>query len=99
MTDLVNLFGRLRSHGLKVGLATMDSSAAAEAQLAAFGVRRLMDFVCGYDSGYGHKPGPGMVEAFCREVNCRRRLSPWSGIRPTTSTWRAVRVRVLPSAC
>ena len=68
VTDLVNLFGRLRSHGLKVGLATMDSSAAAEAQLGAFGVRRLMDFVCGYDSGFGHKPGPGMVEAFCREV-------------------------------
>ncbi len=66
VTDLVNLFGRLRSHGFKVGLATMDSSAAAEAQLAAFGVRRLMDFVCGYDSGFGHKPGPGMVEAFCR---------------------------------
>jgi phosphoglycolate phosphatase len=69
VTDLVNLFGRLRSHGLKLGLATMDSSAAAEAQLGSFGVRRLMDFVCGYDSGFGHKPGPGMVEAFCREVH------------------------------
>jgi phosphoglycolate phosphatase len=69
VTDLVNLFGRLRSHGFKIGLATMDSSAAAEAQLAAFGVRRLMDFVCGYDSGFGHKPGPGMVEGFCRTVN------------------------------
>jgi len=66
VTDLVNLFGRLRSHGMKLGLATMDSSAAAEAQLGAFGVRRLMDFVCGYDSGFGHKPGPGMVQAFCR---------------------------------
>jgi phosphoglycolate phosphatase len=69
VTDLVNLFGRLGGHGLKLGLATMDSSAAAEAQLAAFGVRRLMDFVCGYDSGFGHKPGPGMVEAFCRSVH------------------------------
>src|ERR1700676_2090883 len=29
VTDLVNLFGRLRSHGLRLGLATMDSSAAA----------------------------------------------------------------------
>jgi phosphoglycolate phosphatase len=66
VTDLVNLFGRLRSHGLRLGLATMDSSAAAEAQLNSFGVRRLMDFVCGYDSGFGHKPGPGMVDAFCR---------------------------------
>ena len=66
VTDLVNLFGRLKSHGFKLGLATMDSEAAAESQLSAFGVRRLMDFVCGYDSGFGHKPGPGMVEGFCR---------------------------------
>jgi len=72
VTDLVNLFGRLKSHGFKLGLATMDSAAAAEAQLQAFGVRRLMDFVCGYDSGHGHKPGPGMVEAFCRTA----RLAP-----------------------
>jgi phosphoglycolate phosphatase len=68
VTDLVGLFGRLRSRGLRLGLATMDSSAAAEAQLASFGVGRLMDFVCGYDSGFGHKPGPGMVEGFCKAV-------------------------------
>jgi phosphoglycolate phosphatase len=68
VTDLVNLFGRLKSHGFKLGLATMDSAAAAEAQLLAFGVRRLMDFVCGYDSGFGEKPGPGMVQAFCRSA-------------------------------
>jgi phosphoglycolate phosphatase len=68
VTDLVNLFGRLRSRGMKLGLATMDSSAAAEAQLLSFGIRRLMDFVCGYDSGFGHKPGPGMVHGFCERV-------------------------------
>jgi len=68
VTDLVDLFGRLRGHGLRLGLATMDSFAAAEAQLSSFGVRRLMDFVCGYDSGFGHKPGPGMVEEYCRTV-------------------------------
>jgi len=68
VTDLVNLFGRLKAHGLKLGLATMDSVAAAEAQMASLGVRRLMDFVCGYDSGFGEKPGPGMVEGFCRAV-------------------------------
>ena len=68
VTDLVNLFGRLKSRGLKLGLATMDSAAAAEAQLESFGVRRLMDFVCGYDSGFGHKPGPGMVQGFCASV-------------------------------
>ena len=25
-------------------------------------------FVAGYDSGHGAKPGPGMLEAFCRET-------------------------------
>ena len=25
----------------------------------------FMSFVCGYDSGYGEKPGRGMVDAFC----------------------------------
>jgi len=73
VTDLVDLFGRLRGHGLRLGLATMDSSAAAEAQLSSFGVRRLMDFVCGYDSGFGHKPGPGMVEEYCRTVGLTAR--------------------------
>jgi len=68
VTDLANLFGRLKTRGMKLGLATMDSSAAAEAQLESFGVRRLMDFVCGYDSGFGHKPGPGMVHGFCESV-------------------------------
>ena len=73
VTDLVNLFGRLKSHGFKLGLATMDSAAAAEAQLLSFGVRRLTDFVCGYDSGFGHKPEPGMVQAFCRSVGLAAR--------------------------
>jgi phosphoglycolate phosphatase len=71
VTDLVNLFGRLKTHGLKLGLATMDSSAAAEAQMTSLGVRRLMDFVCGYDSGFGEKPGPGMVAGFCRAVGLK----------------------------
>ena len=73
VTDLVDLFGRLKSRGFKLGLATMDSAAAAEAQLLSFGVRRLTDFVCGYDSGFGHKPEPGMVQAFCRSVGLAAR--------------------------
>src|SRR5262249_25617349 len=28
----------------------------------------LLDFCCGYDSGHGAKPGPGMVEAFARSL-------------------------------
>ena len=29
-------------------------------------VEHLLDFVTGYDGGHGEKPGPGMVEGFCR---------------------------------
>ncbi|MFZ5789908.1 MAG: HAD family hydrolase [Pseudomonadota bacterium] len=69
VTDLAALFGRLRAKGFKIGVATMDSHAAAKAAIDAFELVGLVDFACGYDSGHGHKPGPGMVEAFCRAVD------------------------------
>ena len=69
VTDLPALFSRLRARGLKLGVATMDSHAAAAAALTAFGIAGLVDFFTGYDSGHGTKPGPGMVRAFCREVD------------------------------
>lgn len=68
VTDLPALFRRLRARGLKLGVATMDSHAAAEAALTAFGIAELVDFFTGYDTGHGTKPGPGMVRAFCRAV-------------------------------
>jgi phosphoglycolate phosphatase len=68
VTDLASLFGRLKAKGLKIGVATMDSHAAARAAIETFELVGLVDFACGYDSGHGHKPGPGMVEAFCRAV-------------------------------
>lgn len=68
VTDLPALFKRLRARGLKLGVATMDSHAAAEAALAAFGIAGLIDFFTGYDTGNGIKPGPGMVQAFSRAV-------------------------------
>ncbi len=63
--DLAALFGRLRGQGLRLGLATMDSTAKAEAALAGLGIRSSLDFVTGYDGGFGEKPGPGMVRGFC----------------------------------
>lgn len=68
VTDLASLFGRFKAKGLKIGVATMDSHAAARAAIETFELVGLVDFACGYDSGHGHKPGPGMVEAFCRAV-------------------------------
>jgi phosphoglycolate phosphatase len=69
VTDLASLFGRLKARGLKIGVATMDSHAAAHAAIETFELVGLVDFACGYDSGHGHKPGPGMVHAFCRAVD------------------------------
>lgn len=68
VTDLAALFGRLKGRGLKLGVATMDSHAAATAAIEAFELVGLVDFVAGYDSGHGMKPGPGMVHAFCRAI-------------------------------
>ena len=62
--NLFQVLDRLRSMGLTLGVATNDFVDSAEDQLAAAGVRDQFEFVCGYDSGFGCKPGPGMIEAF-----------------------------------
>ncbi|MGO4907692.1 HAD family hydrolase [Pseudorhodobacter sp. W20_MBD10_FR17] len=62
------VLGALRDRGLKIGLATNDTEAPARAHLTAHGVLDLFDFVAGYDSGHGPKPGPGMCLAFARAV-------------------------------
>lgn len=66
VTDVAALFGRLHRRGLALGVATSDGEAAARATLASLGVDTAGLFVAGYDSGYGGKPEPGMVEGFCR---------------------------------
>jgi phosphoglycolate phosphatase len=64
--DLPALFGRLRDRGFALGVATNDSEVALHQQLMQLGIDDLVDFACGFDSGHGAKPGPGMVEAFAR---------------------------------
>lgn len=55
----------LRSQGLRLGVATNDGEAAARAHLGAVGVTQLFDFIVGFDSGFGGKPAPGQLLAFC----------------------------------
>lgn len=62
--DLAALFDRLIGRGLKLGVATADSEAGARASLAPFGLLERLDFLAGYDTGHGCKPGPGQVAAF-----------------------------------
>lgn len=65
--DLPALFARLRRRDFAIGIASSDSAAAVEATAAHFGLAPHIKFACGYDSGHGVKPGPGMVHAFCAE--------------------------------
>lgn len=58
----------LRKTGLKLGVATNDSIEPAMVHLSQAGVVPLFDFIAGYDSGHGAKPGPGQLQAFCRET-------------------------------
>ena len=68
VTDLAALFDRLAARGLALGVATMDTTAAAEAMLARFALRERVAFVAGADGGFGLKPEPGMVQGFCAAV-------------------------------
>jgi phosphoglycolate phosphatase len=62
------LLHQLRAAGLKLGVATNDSEGPARAHLAAHSVTDYFDFIAGYDSGFGPKPGPGMCLAFAQAV-------------------------------
>lgn len=63
--DLPGLLDGLRRDGFILGIATHDSEAAAIQHLSVAGVIDRFDFIAGYDSGHGLKPGPGMLLAFC----------------------------------
>ncbi len=68
VADLPDLLARLREAGYRLGVATHDTEGAARRQLELAGAIGAFDFIAGYDSGHGLKPGPGMVRAFASAV-------------------------------
>lgn len=64
VADLGEVFATLRRHGMVIGIASSDNEAAIRAMVERFGLAEHVAFVAGYDSGYGTKPGPGMLTAF-----------------------------------
>lgn len=64
-TPLVPYFDTLRQTDLALGIATNDAESSALRHLERAGVRQHFDFIAGYDSGHGAKPGPGQMQAFC----------------------------------
>lgn len=68
VTDLAALFGELKAAGLKLGIASSDNERSIRNIVRRFGIEEFVDYVAGYDSGHGVKPGPGMVDGFCRQT-------------------------------
>ncbi|TYC48554.1 HAD family hydrolase [Rhodobacterales bacterium] len=58
----------LRDMGYTLGVASSDSEAAIRAFLSGKSLTDTFSFVCGYDSGHGPKPEPGMLLAFARDI-------------------------------
>lgn len=69
VTDLNVLFDKLEAMNCRLGVATMDSEEAALRSLSEFGVKDRLDYIAGYDSGHGSKPGPGMVHGFADKLD------------------------------
>jgi phosphoglycolate phosphatase len=64
--DPLNILSGLKTSGYKIGIATNDSEYGAHEQAKALGLMPILDFIAGYDSGFGGKPDPGMVHGFAR---------------------------------
>ena len=58
----------LKRRGYRLGLATNDLMGGLNASLAQHDILGLFDFKVGCDSGFGSKPDPRMVFAFCAAV-------------------------------
>ncbi|MGC4026425.1 MAG: HAD family hydrolase [Mesorhizobium sp.] len=55
----------LHANGIKLGVATNDSTAGAERTLLALGVAQMFDAAFGYDAVAKPKPAPDSIIAFC----------------------------------
>jgi phosphoglycolate phosphatase len=55
----------LHARGLRLGVATNDSTGGAEKTLAALGIAQMFDAAYGYDGVANPKPAPDAVLAFC----------------------------------
>lgn len=62
------VLNELRERGYRLGIMTNDAEANTRAQLRRLGIDALVDFVAGYDSGFGQKPDAAPVLAFATKV-------------------------------
>ncbi len=65
VTDLGPFFKRLKVRGFRLGVASSDNQTSIRETARRFGFLDCLDYIAGYDSGFGVKPEPGMVLGFC----------------------------------
>lgn len=66
MAGLVETLDILIERGFVLGVATNDSEEGAHMHLEKLSITNRFNFIAGYDSGFGAKPEPGMVNAFAK---------------------------------
>jgi phosphoglycolate phosphatase len=71
LAPLTDIFSALRQRGFKIGIASSDNEKSIRMAAASIGISGLVDFICGYDSGHGVKPSPGMVLGFSTWIGCK----------------------------
>ncbi len=72
VTDLKAFFARMHARGYRLGIASSDNERSIRQTAIRFGFLDHVDYIAGYDSGFGTKPEAGMVLGFCRATG----LSP-----------------------
>jgi len=63
-----DILGELAQRGYRLGLSTNDAEATARTHARKLGIDSLLEFIAGYDSGFGAKPAPGQIAAFAAAV-------------------------------
>ena len=66
VTDLRKFLKMLVNDGYLLGVATSDSETSTRAMLDHFHITPQFSFIAGYDSGYGVKPDPSIINYFCQ---------------------------------
>lgn len=68
---LISTLSNLKRNRFILGVATNDAESAAISHLKNAKIYEYFDFVAGYDSGYGSKPDPGQIIAFCNNMKLK----------------------------
>ena len=75
-TNLIYLLNYLKSQDYILGVVTNDQEKTSKQQLKTAKILSYFDLILGCDSGFGFKPSPGPLIAFCKllEIPCNQTL-------------------------